>query len=705
MANPTPGLEQTHPLVASISTQHFVTAAVRQPRVLACVLCQQRKVKCDRQFPCAHCLRAGVPCVPAALVPRQRRRRFPERDLLERLRHYEDLLRQNNVNFQPLHPTSGADANVASAEHASPTNIGASTTSQGRNSIASNSLDETQSEISYRDNAPVKSDSKPVDEDDEDSADTESKSGDHGDGKHNAQQVKYNVDASNTKNAWDRDDTYQSEQAFDKGHLLFGSPKTNVYLSTMHPEQVQILRLWQIYLENINPLLKVTHTPTLQARIITALSDLASISPTFEALMFSIYCVAIMSLTDQECYSLFSTSRSDLLADYQFASVAVRIAQRLGVGEESTYHNCTALEAEMRRRLWWSLVTFDHRLCEMSDYKTTALIPTWDCKTPLNVNDFELRPETKSSPPSHDRPTEALFAVVRSELADFVRHSAFHINFVNPSLNAVAKPKHDASSEGEELTLLENIIENRYLKFCDPDNPLHFMTIWTTRAYLARNRLLEHYSRFSTSSAQQTDAQRSAAVSHALSMLECETRFRTSPLTKGFIWHVDSNVPALAYIHILNGLKKRPDGEHADRAWEIMSDNYEARATHSKSDDYGISDVFSRVVLQVWAAREALCKEEGKPIRPPRIVLMFRDMANAAHQASEPSDPGQPDPGPISIGTGGSQLPMPFHFDDRGPGPHFFPGSELDGYPEIPGQHMMDVDVAQFLNPVDWRWM
>lgn len=43
-------------------------------------------------------------CVPATLTPRgQRRRRFPERELLERLRKYEELLRQNNVKFEPLH--------------------------------------------------------------------------------------------------------------------------------------------------------------------------------------------------------------------------------------------------------------------------------------------------------------------------------------------------------------------------------------------------------------------------------------------------------------------------------------------------------------------------------------------------------------------------------------------------------------------------
>lgn len=89
---------------ATLNEQARAPAAKTQ-RVLACVLCQQRKVKCDRKFPCINCIRSSAQCVPAInLGPRQRRRRFPERELLERLRRYEDLLRQNSIDFEPLHP-------------------------------------------------------------------------------------------------------------------------------------------------------------------------------------------------------------------------------------------------------------------------------------------------------------------------------------------------------------------------------------------------------------------------------------------------------------------------------------------------------------------------------------------------------------------------------------------------------------------------
>lgn len=79
-------------------------------RVLACVRCQHKKVKCDRKFPCANCNSSRTQCVPATLTLRaQRKRRFPERELLERLRQYEELLHQNNIKFEPLHKNTARE--------------------------------------------------------------------------------------------------------------------------------------------------------------------------------------------------------------------------------------------------------------------------------------------------------------------------------------------------------------------------------------------------------------------------------------------------------------------------------------------------------------------------------------------------------------------------------------------------------------------
>ena len=101
-------------------------------------------------------------------------------------------------------------------------------------------------------------------------------------------------------------------------NILFGSRQVTVELSTLHPVPVHIFRLWQIYLENVNPLLRVTHTPTLQGRIIEAAGNLANVPAALEALMFSIYSMAVLSLAEEDCQAIFGMPKADLLKKFQF---------------------------------------------------------------------------------------------------------------------------------------------------------------------------------------------------------------------------------------------------------------------------------------------------------------------------------------------------------------------------------------------------
>jgi hypothetical protein len=73
-----------------------------------CNRCQQRKVKCDRLDPCCNCARAHVECLQAgAPPPRRKRRRFPQEELLARLRRYEEHLRRHGVNIDAINSEAG----------------------------------------------------------------------------------------------------------------------------------------------------------------------------------------------------------------------------------------------------------------------------------------------------------------------------------------------------------------------------------------------------------------------------------------------------------------------------------------------------------------------------------------------------------------------------------------------------------------------
>lgn len=100
-------------------------ASIKLTRGHSCVLCQQRKVRCDKNKPCANCVKAGVDCkVVPPQPPRRRKKKPQERDLIDRLRKYESLLSKHGVDFEPighafrsLDPTSVDD--IDDIEHGS----------------------------------------------------------------------------------------------------------------------------------------------------------------------------------------------------------------------------------------------------------------------------------------------------------------------------------------------------------------------------------------------------------------------------------------------------------------------------------------------------------------------------------------------------------------------------------------------------------
>ena len=123
-------------------------------------------------------------------------------------------------------------------------------------------------------------------------------------------------------------------------HLLFGWRQT-VDIYTLQPQPVQIFQLWQLYLDNVNPLLKVTHIPSLQGRIIEAAGNVLEINPELKALMFSIYCIAVLSLTEEDCQSMFAECKADLLARYQLGCQQALLHSRF---QRTTNRDClTAL--------------------------------------------------------------------------------------------------------------------------------------------------------------------------------------------------------------------------------------------------------------------------------------------------------------------------------------------------------------------------
>lgn len=86
----------------------------------------------------------------------------------------------------------------------------------------------------------------------------------------------------------------------DHHGFVLGYSSTNVDLRKMHPLPSQIPFLWQVYQENVEPLVKILHVPSMNKTIRALRSNMHDISPGVEALMFSIYYASITSMEDEE---------------------------------------------------------------------------------------------------------------------------------------------------------------------------------------------------------------------------------------------------------------------------------------------------------------------------------------------------------------------------------------------------------------------
>ena len=112
-----------------------------------------------------------------------------------------------------------------------------------------------------------------------------------------------------SRRAWDNSNT--------NNDLLHLGHQDHIDLSKMQPGPVHMFKLWQTFLDNVNPLLKVVHTPTMQACIVEAIGDLSSVHPAQVALIFSIYCMAIHSLSEEESLAKLGQQKDVLSATYQ----------------------------------------------------------------------------------------------------------------------------------------------------------------------------------------------------------------------------------------------------------------------------------------------------------------------------------------------------------------------------------------------------
>lgn len=87
------------------------------------------------------------------------------------------------------------------------------------------------------------------------------------------------------------------------------APSSDQYL----PSPTHVFKLWQIFLDRVNPLFKVVHAPTIQPIIIKGATSLTSLPQCHQALILSIYATVTLSLTEKESIDLLGIPRDSAI--------------------------------------------------------------------------------------------------------------------------------------------------------------------------------------------------------------------------------------------------------------------------------------------------------------------------------------------------------------------------------------------------------
>ena len=92
--------------------------------------------------------------------------------------------------------------------------------------------------------------------------------------------------------------------------------------SQMQPPAATRMKYLRIFLDNVHPLTKIVHEPSVKQFVKDSLLDSqsASMTTTKNALLLSIYSCAVSSLTDSECQSILGVSQQGLLGAFQDAT-------------------------------------------------------------------------------------------------------------------------------------------------------------------------------------------------------------------------------------------------------------------------------------------------------------------------------------------------------------------------------------------------
>lgn len=371
---------------------------------------------------------------------------------------------------------------------------------------------------------------------------------------------------------------------------------------------------------------------------------------------------------------------------------AIRLGQRIGLHRDGSSLGLSPFETEMRRRLWWQIVVLDTRVAELSGAGTSILTALFDTHLPSNVNDSNLKPEMGEISPDHPGTSDMTFCLARYEIISFLKHSNTTSFFLE---GAWAKPDTVLATLAEKdhaIDELEQRLEEKYLRHCDPQITLHFLTKMFSRTAVYRMRLIAHHPRhYPDKGASMPTEEKDLLCRLSLNMIENDNITQRNKPADKFSWFINTNLQFPALIYLISELRHRTGGELADRGWQAISESFQYRMSFiAERKQLTMFQAIAALTLKAWQARETGARAHNEPMpEPPDCILTLR------RTFGEPPPP----PSGLKEGSvaGGPEHP---HTPADAATAHGHPG---EGRPDlVPGAANNETAPEPGTNPTEW---
>ncbi|TVY14646.1 Bikaverin cluster transcription factor bik5 [Lachnellula arida] len=612
---------------ADSSTPASASAPI--PKKRSCVVCRSRKVRCDKLSPCSNCRRANIACVfPSTDRPPRWARRLaasnPQQvpavsqnpdpaatQVMERLRNLESLVKDLSGQLEVANAAAAANSVAGGSSGVNSPGSSSHDRDTGHQKEASPSTNTGNVGLQKQFGRLVLQDanrsryvnsgfwSRVNDELDD------LKIQSHGLGTYDSDTSE--DEASPGKSASSTQElqrTPMERHAFLFRHNL--SPSTPD-IREFHPLPSQIPFLLDIFSDNVNSIMRIVHIPTI-TKMVRDLrgSDMTSLSPANEALMFSIYYAAITSLDEDDVKTNFGVSKTDLnlkyrlglelaLAKADFLNVPdlvlvqtfaifislvrrhdsprfvwmmtgllIRMGQALGLQRDGAqFKNLTPYEIEMRRRTWAVLCLLDIRAAEDQGSDYTIAPGSYDTKLPLNINDADIEPETSQMPAGREGLTDMSIPIVSCEINVIVRQ-------MMPQ-----SAKEGAPGIEEQSRLLNEIwqkADQGFLRYLvEAGNIVYWVQINVLRLVTAKLTLFIYLPvLFSLPSEQHSDQIRNKLLVAAIEVAEYNHALNAEHEARHWRWIYQTYTHWHAVVYLLIEISKRPWSPLIERAWMAL---------------------------------------------------------------------------------------------------------------------------------------